>query len=119
MTDVPKKEEYPAESFRNRRNRKRQEAAARKAERIQGSRADKASDSVIIAADASANAADIPAAEIPAITDGSESSGSGGKTKSGKKGFFGLFGKKSGAESNKEAAGTSPSNDASAADETK
>ena len=119
MTDVPTKEEYPAESFRNRRNRKRQEAAARKAERIQGSRADKASDSVIISADASSNAADIPAAEIPAITDGSESSGSGGKTKSGKKGFFGMFGKKSGAESNKEAAGTSPANDASAADETK
>ena len=114
MADIPMREEYPAESARNRRNRKRQEAAVRKAERIQDSKADKAADSVILAADASANAA-----EIPAITDGSESSGSGGKAKSGKKGFFGMFGKKSDADSKKEAAVTSPANDALAADEIK
>ena len=104
MADIPTREEYPAESARNRRNRKRQEAAARKAERIQESKPDNASGSVILAADADspANTADAPAAEIPAITDGSESSGSGGKAKSEKKGFLGLFGKKSGADTKKD-----------------
>ena len=119
MADIPTREEYPAESARNRRNRKRQEAAARKAERIQDNKADKASNGVIMAADATSKPADIPAAEIPAITDGSESSGSGGKAKSGKKGFLGMFGKKSGANTKKDASGTSPAQDASAADETK
>ena len=104
IADIPTREEYPAESARNRRNRKRQEAAARKAERIQ---------------DATSKPVDILAAEIPAITDGSESSGSGGKAKSGKKGFLGMFGKKSGANTKKDASGTSPAQDASAADETK
>ena len=102
MADIPTREEYPAESARNRRNRKRQEAAARKAERIQESKSDNAADSVILPADLPANTADAPAAEIPAITDGSESSGSGGKAKSEKKGFLGLFGKKNGADTKKD-----------------
>lgn len=102
MADVPTREEYPAESARNRRNRKRQEAAARKAERIQDSKPDNAADSVILPADSPANTADAPATEIPAITDGSESSGSDGKAKSEKKGFLGLFGKKSDADTKKD-----------------
>ena len=41
MADVPTREEYPAENARNRRNRKRQEAAALKAERLAKKKAKK------------------------------------------------------------------------------
>ena len=79
--DFPVREEYPAETSRNRRNRKRQGAAARKAARNPANAAGGTSTEVVVPVTSGA--------EIPAITDGS----SDNKSTKGK-GFFGLFSKK-------------------------
>ena len=103
---APTREEYPAENSRNRRNRRRKEAAARKA-------ANKAANTSGAPATGSNNTIEVPAAEIPAITDGSESS-SGKKTKSAGKGFFGLFSKKQAENTTPAAGAETPAADANA-----
>ena len=104
---APTREEYPAENSRNRRNRKRKEAAARKA-------ANKAANTSSTPATDSRNTPEVPAVEIPAITDGSESSGSGKKTKSAGKGFFGLFNKKQSENTAPAAGADTPAADSNA-----
>lgn len=95
-TEFPVREEYPAESARNRKNRKRQEAAARKTGRISGN-------DINNTANIPNMTQPLPAAsiEIPAITDGTSSNDTSktdasksAKKTSGGKGFFGLFSKK-------------------------
>ena len=94
---APTREEYPAENARNRRNRRRKEAAARKA-------ANKTANTSGAPAANTNSTPEVSATDIPAITDGSDSSSSGKKTKSAGKGFFGLFSKKQ-AENATSAAG--------------
>ena len=110
---APTREEYPAENSRNRRNRRRKEAAARKAGRINGNKTSNTANTSGVPATGSNNTIEVPAAEIPAITDGSESS-SGKKTKSAGKGFFGLFSKKQAENTTPAAGAETPAADANA-----
>lgn len=124
--EFPVKEEYPAENSRNRKNRKRQEEAARKAGN--NARNNSKANSPVIAP----QPAPVASIEIPAITDGTSAdktvkpeTSSSAKNSSGGKGFFGLFSKKSKAspESTDNASSTSnsgsPAQDTSADKETK